>query len=290
MKRIPPLAGAAAAAAVAALLAGLLARAEPARLPQALDGGDLLSVLLGDAKKDLSGAMIRQADRYFHGGLSDLHDGHAERSEGGTALARAHGHGHDDDGDDDEHEHEHGHGAAHAAPDPWRWIDRGIRAPDVHRHLDDAHAVELLPWFWLAARADPHDIEAWTSAWYAATHMIRDDALALRIALEGRDRNPDSIAMATVVGRAFLAEGVRDAEKSTAAFRGAVALARARDALSEDDSMAFFDAVAQLASAAAERGDARDLEDLLAAARRIDPDHPTAAFVARSLRETTAAP
>ena len=60
--------------AVLALLVGLLARTAPARMPQALAGGDFLSVLLGDAKKDISGAMLREADSYFHGGVDmDCH-------------------------------------------------------------------------------------------------------------------------------------------------------------------------------------------------------------------------
>ena len=284
MKSTPPLCAAAAAAAL--LCAGLMARTEPVRRPQALAGGDILSVLLGDAKKDLSGAMVREADSYFHGGVADMHD----------LQHHHHEHGEDchceecrdeDEHEEDEHDHEE-HEAKR--PDPWRWINDGIRAPEVHRHLDGEHAVELMPWFWAAAQSDPHNVEAWSSAYFVASHMLKDDDLALRIAEEGRSLNPASIELAATLGQAWGAEGVRDAAKAEEQFRAAVDLAGAKEKLDDNEFVAFFDAVSHLADSARERKDAPALAALLEASRRVDPEHPTVLFVGRTLDELRASP
>lgn len=295
MNRLLPICGAAAAATAAALGAGLLARAEPARLPQAARGGDLLAVLLGDARKDLADAMVRKADSYFHGGVSDMHDLHHHHEHGEDETCeecQAAKNEHDEDGDDHD-EHESGHDEddheSHG-PDPWRWINAGIRAPEVHRHLDGERSVELMPWFWAAARADPHNVEAWGSAFHVALRMLKDEELALRIAEEGRRLNPSSIELADTLGQAYRAEAVRDDAKAEEAFRAAVELATGRKELDEGEYVAFFDAVSHLAESARERGDSPALSALLETARRVAPDHPTVLFVSRELNALRAAP
>ena len=280
MRRLPAICGAAGAAAAAALCAGLLARTDAARRPQGLEGGDLLAVLLGDARKDLAGAMVREADVYFHGGVSDIHDlhHHHEHGEGETCEECEKEHDHDEHEDEHEEDEHEPHG-----PDPWRWINAGIRAPEVHRHLDGERSVELMPWFWAAARADPHNVEAWGSAFHVALRMLKDEELALRIAEEGRRLNPSSIELADTLGLACRAEAVRDDAKAEESFRAAVELVRGREALNEGEYVAFFDAVSHLAESARERGDAPALAALLEAARRVAPDHPTVLFVSREL-------
>ena len=287
MRRLPAICGAAGAAAAAALCAGLLARADAARRPQGLEGGDLLAVLLGDARRDLAGAMVREADVYFHGGVSDIHDlhHHHEHGDGETCEECEKEHDHDEHEDEHEEDEHEPHG-----PDPWRWINAGIRAPEVHRHLDGERSVELMPWFWAAARADPHNVEAWGSAFHVALRMLKDEELALRIAEEGRRLNPSSIELADTLGQAYRAEAVRDDAKAEEAFRAAVELVRGREALNEGEYVAFFDAVSHLAESARERGDSPALSALLEAARRVAPDHPTVLFVSRELDALRAEP
>lgn len=264
-----------------ALCLGLVMRIAPARMPQALGGGDFLSVLLGDAKKDISDAMVHEADSYFHGGVDmdchHLHGGHHHDS--GTCCHHDHGHDHDADCDD------HHEGAF----DPWRWINVHVRAPEVDRHLSTKQAVEMMPWFWIAVKADPHNVEAWSTAWYTASHVMKDEALALRIAVEGQRLNPESLEMACVLGRAYRAEPTRDPEKSTALFRSVVNLARKMEQLSGDDQLAFFNAVGYLADSAKNRKDAKELKALLEVARHINPNHPTTIFIADSLNEIKSA-
>lgn len=259
--------------AVLAALTGLLARTDPVRMPQARAGDDFLSVLLGDAKKDISAAMMHEADSYFHGGVDmdchHLHDHHDHDHHGHYAEAER------------DHEPE--------SFDPWRWINVHVRAPEVDRHLSTKQAVEMMPWFWIAVKADPHNVEAWSTAWYTASHVMKDEALALRIAVEGQRLNPESLEMACVLGRAYRAEPTRDPEKSTALFRSVVNLARKMEQLSGDDQLAFFNAVGYLADSAKNRKDAKELKALLEVARHINPNHPTTIFIADSLNEIKSA-
>ena len=268
--------------AVLAALTGLLARTDPVRMPQAGAGDDFLSVLLGDAKKDISTAMLHEADSYFHGGVDmdchHLHDHDHEHACG--------------------HEHEQDHGHDPAAPerdsppvgfDPWRWINSHIRAPEIDRHLEGGKAVEMMPWFWVAIKADPHNVEAWSAAWYSAAHIMEDESLALQIALEGCRENPLSLELACNLGRAYRAETTRNQEKSEAQFRSVVDMARKREQLSDDDQFAFFNAVGYLANSAKSRKDAKELTALLEASRRINPNHPTTVFVSHALNEIQSA-
>ena len=263
--------------AVLALLVGLLARTAPARMPQALAGGDFLSVLLGDAKKDISGAMVREADSYFHGGVDmDCHHLHEHHDHD-----HAH-HNHDLEAHHDHHpEEEHDH--VETAFDPWRWINAHIRAPEIDRHLDGGKAVEMMPWFWVAIKSDPHNVEAWSTAWYTASHMMKDDALALRIAVEGQRLNPESLEMTCVLGRAYRAEATRDLEKSEEMFHKVLELARMKRELEDGDELPLCSALGYLADSAKHRNDRRELAVLLNAARRFAPNHPITCTIERLL-------
>ncbi len=243
----------------------------PVRMPQALVDGEFLSVLLGDAKKDISGAMVREADSYFHGGVDmDCHHlhGHQEHEEC-----------HEEDHVDERQNHES------ESFDPWRWINAHVRAPEIDRHLDGGKAVEMMPWFWVAIKADPHNVEAWSTAWYTALYMMKDEALALRIATEGWRLNPKSLELTCVLGRSYRADGTRDLEKSETMFRTAVKLAEKGKDLADNDYLAFFSAVGYLADSAKHRKDISALRQLLNAARQINSNHPTTRSISQTLKE-----
>ena len=260
-----------------AVLVGLLARIAPARMPQALDGGDFLSVLLGDAKKDISNTMVHEADSYFHGGVE---------------MDCPHGHDHHHDDLEHDHEPRPDHGDeenAERAFDPWRWINSHIRAPEIDRHLDGGKAVEMMPWFWVAVKADPHNVEAWSTAWYSALYVMRDQSLALRIASDGCRQNPASIELACNLGRTYLAGGTHDVEQAERMFRLVIEMAGKMEKLKDDDYTAFYCAAAILAKLAESRKDAKDLQALLEAARRVNPSHPTTISIANALNEVKSA-
>lgn len=190
--------GAGAGLVAAAALAFALARLPPARWPQAAAGGDVLSVAFGDARQMIAQALVHKADSYFHGGVD---------MDGGHTCELHHDHGEQDHRDEhgaqDHHDHDPGH--VHAVSrDPWRWINDHVRAPQVERHLAGARAVETIPILWASVRADPRNIDAWTTAWYIAARVMRDGELGARILEEGLRVNPDDPELLFTQARAAL--------------------------------------------------------------------------------------
>ena len=151
--------------------------------PQLVRGDDALAVAFGGARETISLAMVQKADSYFHGGI-DMDGGEEKVEKVGGGEGRG--------------------------GDWWAWIDSKIRAPQVHRHLDGGESVEMLPWLWAAVKSDPHNAEAWSVAWYAAKHIMKDSATAERVLAEAKAKNPDSIEIAFTEGRAFYDGGKGD--------------------------------------------------------------------------------
>ena len=174
-------------------------------LPQLVRGDDALSVAFGGAKETISLAMVQKADSYFHGGV-DM-DGHEN---GDSAILHS------------------SFFTLNSLPDPWAWIDSKIRAPQVHKHLDGGESVEMLPWLWAAVKSDPHNAEAWSVAWYTASHVMKDKALAAKVIAEAKAKNPDSIEIAFTEGRALYDGGKGDVAAAKRAFQRAVELANAK--------------------------------------------------------------
>ena len=189
-------------------------------LPQLVRGDDALSVAFGGAKETISLAMVHKADSYFHGGV-DM-DGHENVD---SAIL-------------------HSSFFTFHFPDPWAWIDSKIRAPQVHKHLDGGESVEMLPWLWAAVKSDPHNAEAWSVAWYTASHVMKDKALAAKVIAEAKAKNPDSIEIAFTEGRALYDGGKGDVSAAKRAFQRVVELADAKcggdtSKLSEREEEAF---------------------------------------------------
>ena len=196
----------------AACASGLFLVPAAAR-PQAATGEDALSVAFGDARRTISAALVHKADSYYHGGVEMDGGHHCDHD------------GHDHDGHDScGHDHD-GHPAAQpekpARPDPWRWINDRVRAPQVERHLEGRRAVEMIPLLWASVRADPKNIDAWTTAWYIAGRTMRDAALADKILDEGLRQNPDEPELLFTRAR-----GVLSAKGDRAVARGLMQKAR----------------------------------------------------------------
>ena len=253
-----------------------LAGQPAANLPQALSGGDFLSVLLGDAKAEISSAFVHEADSYFHGGIDmECHE------------LKGHGHEHGEVAHDhDAHDHGTcGHGAdchcghvdeplAERGFDPWHWINSNIRAPEIERHLEGEKAVEMMPWFWAAVKADPHNEEAWSTAWYVASHMMKDKHLALKIAEEGWRLNPSSMEIACAVGRSCRDKETFDAERSERMFARALDMGFEKKEMTDKEQFSFVEALSYLADGAQKRKDGNALARLLEKAAVKTPGHP----------------
>ena len=204
-------------------------------LPQQAADGDVLSVAFSDAREELASALVHRADSYFHGGIDfDCHAAH------GHAHGHAHEHG--------EHDHDHddidGHEQDGGWFDLWEWIDSHVRAPGVHRHLEGAETMELMPWLWAGVRADPRNIANWTTAWYVASHMAKDQALAREILAEARRAKPESMELAFTAGCEAYDGGRGDAAAAETLFLEAKALGERScggdlSRLSEHDSQIY---------------------------------------------------
>ncbi|GEM_PF-2386943 len=82
--------------------------------------------------------------------------------------------------------------------------DAAHDAPDVHlTHRDEA---QLLPLFWLTAKADPHNIQNWSvgSYWLA---RVGNAPAAVSFLEQGLQYNPDSAALALDMGVLLFSTG-----------------------------------------------------------------------------------
>ncbi|MBP6963319.1 MAG: hypothetical protein KBC96_02825 [Armatimonadetes bacterium] len=112
--------------------------------------GDILVRLFGGTAEIASRSALDQADLYLHKGA-----GH---------LCEDHGH----DGDQQR---------SHSLP--MQGLVRrlhGQTAPRDHSHVVGSDEKELLPWFVIAARLDPRNVEAWRTGayWYYRTGQVRE--------------------------------------------------------------------------------------------------------------------
>ena len=268
MKRLIPIG----LVAVLSLFAWWLAATPPGGLPQVASGGDFLSVLLGDAKADLSQAMIHEADSYFHGGVDmECHALHGHEHENHSPDHEAHEHGKDCPCGHCGHGNEAHEGAGF---DPWGWINAHIRAPEIERHLEGDRTIEMMPWFWMAVKSDPHNVEAWSTAWYVASRMMKDDLLAFKIAEEGWRLNPKSIEMACVMGRTYRAKGTLDLVKSEDLFEEALKIGKEKDKMTDAETSFFCEALGYLSEYASKRKDKTMLQRLLGEANALGLKHP----------------
>lgn len=259
-------------AAAAAL--GLFLGARPAEaMPWKAARRDVLSVFFGDARLALSQAMAHKADSYFHGGVDiDWHE------------HECHHHGRPgEDADGDEAARDRAAEEASEAASgggPWVWIDARIHAQQ-HRHLEGSQARELLPWYWAACRADPHNVAAYQSTAYVLTAMLHSPTNALGVLDEGIRLNPGTPELEFDKGQLLDAE-LKDRASAEAAFRQTVAKAAAAD--SDDNRRLRVRALFYLALYARDRGDAAAVRRCYAEARALLPNHISTVSIGRMVK------
>ena len=255
---------------LAALLAMAMSRLGSAKTPQLAVGGDALSVAFADAKTTISAAMVHKADSYFHGGIDmECPDRH-ECKQGD--CHHEHGHG-EDAHHDDEHER------TTSLHDPWGWINRHVRAPEKHIHLEGQQSVELMPWLWAAVRADAHNGDAWTTAFYVANNALKDTALARRILDEAKAKNPDSLEVAWTEARFVHDGGKGDATRAERLLEAARSLGKQKcggrlSELSAKDAELYCYILDRLSEIKCKRGERTSLTELVEEARTTGADTP----------------
>ena len=139
----------------------------------------------------------------------------------------------------------------------------------------------MMPWFWAAVKADPHNEEAWSTAWYVASHMMKDKHLALKIAEEGWRLNPSSMEIACAVGRSCRDKETFDAERSERMFARALDMGFEKKEMTDKEQFSFVEALSYLADGAQKRKDRNALARLLEKATGKVPGHP----IAQSIRQ-----
>ena len=132
----------------------------------------------------------------------------------------------------------------------------------------------MMPWFWMAVKSDPHNVEAWSTAWYVAAHLMKDDILALRIAEQGWRQNPESIELACMMGRTYRARRVADPQKSEAMFEEVLKIGKKKRKMTDDEVFSFCEALGYLSEYAAKRNDRAMLYRLLGEAKDLELTHP----------------
>ena len=259
------------------LLAVTLGRGVPllfsAGLPQ-VPGEDVLQLILGDARQELSAVMLEKAEEYFHGGQRDVD------CEYGLESCEAHDH----EAHDHEGEHAEKPGSEAKPHDVWAWIDRHIHAQE-HRHLEGDQTVELLPWIWAACRASPQNVQAFQTGSYVLAKMARRPEEGVRLLEEGVRANPNDAGLAFSLGELWLIT-LKDAERAEPWFISAYEKCRPADGPEgEAAQLLKVRTLFYLGYLAKRRGDVARVRACLAEAEALSPGHASVRDLRRLLEK-----
>lgn len=254
---------------------------------QRAEAGGALAVAFADARNLLARSLLMKADEYFHGGLN--------RRNVKLLCKDKPGHDHDGHGHDEHGEGCHCHdceardGSTAGRFDPWAWIANGIDAPTQHRHLEQQETAEMLPLIWAAARADPGNEEAWSTAWFVLHYYIGRKDQALKVLDEALERNPQSVEMRFLHGESAWDVGRGDraeAEKWFSAARDTAFAKCGGDVakLSEADAHHCRLSLTMLTGIARDRDDLPALERLKTDAARMGEDKFSYTGVTNAIR------
>jgi tetratricopeptide (TPR) repeat protein len=251
--------GLAAVVFLAVALGRLLRCFSPESLPQ-MPGDDVLALVLGDARQQVSLLLLDKVDEYFHGGVRGVD----------CPMGV--------EGAEHEHEHEHGHakeGVAEppaAAFDPWAWLDARVHVQE-DRHLADEDSSELLPWVWAACRTSPNNIQAFQVGAYVLTRMAGRTEEGLRLLEEGVRKNPACAELEFSLGEMWL-NRKHDPERAEACFISALAKVRpAEGAPGEEAKILKLRTLFYLGYLAKKRGDLERVRGFLREAEALHPEH-----------------
>lgn len=170
-------------------LSGFVNRLGPDSLPQ-IPCDSVLTLVLGDARQQLSHVLYDKVEEYFHGGVRNIVCEH------GLACS---GEDHDHEG----HDHEREAGLARSLMDPWAWINGRVHVQE-HTHLKNDTAVEMLPWIWASCRASPKNIQAFVVGSYVLAQMVGRPEEGKRLLEEGIGKNPQCSELDFSLGELLL--------------------------------------------------------------------------------------
>ena len=213
------------------------------------NSGNLLNIVMGDARRMFADHFFTKADVYFHSGYypSIFDQGRTNEvhiaEQAGTDVAAGHeGHDHSEPGHQhdascqhdhapaaaSEPEHVHGAGCQHEPHEheylkpPRDWIEAFGRNffNTKHTELTGAGAHEILPWLRVAAELDPQRVETYTVAAFWLRGEMKRPQDAEAFLRDGQRANPDSAEILLELGQLY-----RDNYKDVARARNLLALA-----------------------------------------------------------------
>lgn len=194
---------------LACALGRTLTRVRPECLPQ-VAGENVLALVLGDARQQLSVALFDKVEEYFHGGV--------------RCEACDHGLGHAQDEDEHEHgrerEREAGTAPSGGIWDPWARLNSRVHV-QAHRHLEGNDAVELLPWIWASCRASPKNTQAFVAGSYVLGRMLGRAEEGATLLREGIANNPECAELDFSLGELYM-NRLHDAARAEPCFRETV--------------------------------------------------------------------
>jgi len=248
------------------------------RLPQAR-GEDVVSLILGDARLELSRALGEKAEEYFHGGVRNVNC---------TIHSDAGGHGHEEHGAEARGEKAgdaqdgHHHGEEARAPgnvpagDVWQWIDGQVHV-QAHRELEGMQMVEVLPWFWAACRLSAKNTQAYESSAYVLAYELGKPEEGVRLLEDGIRKDPAKPELDFFLGEIYFSK-LRDMRRAEACFVSAreKCLVVQRDAARAEELLRLrLRAVFYLGYFAKQRGDLDRVRLYLNEAESLAPQHNT---------------
>ena len=149
--------------------------------------------------------------------------------------------------------------------------------------------MEMMPWFWASVKADPHNIDAWTAAWYTADAMLGDKALARRILDEAKAKNPESLEIAWTEARFVYQGGRGDVEAAERLFEAARGMGKRKcggrlSDLARHEAEAFCYILDYLSKIYEGRGAKAAIRQLVEEARATGADTPVIGWMESRMR------
>lgn len=175
-------------------LATLLQPLQVDRDRNAAQNGNVMALVLGDARKMFARQMFAKADAYFHRGNYPSIFDQAPRVEENHMSGEAHNH--DEHGDED-------HDGAPAPTHDWIQSFGRHFYPTVHVHLQEGEEREMLPWLRVSAELDPHSIETYAVTAYWLRDRLNKVDEAEQFLRDGLRANPNSPDLLYELGRLF---------------------------------------------------------------------------------------
>ena len=226
-------------------------------LPQ-IPCDSVLTLVLGDARLQVSQVLYGKVEEYFHGGVR------------GSVGVESFGGGNEARGQDNEV----GTKPApdRAAIDPWTWLNGQVHAQE-HAHLKGDRTVELLPWIWASCRTSPKNVQAFLSGSYVLSSMMGRPEEAVHLLEEGIRSNPQCAELESSLGEVLL-NRLHDPVRAEPRFVAALQKNVLAEGKAGEEARALrMQILFYLGYLAKNKGDAERLRAYVNEAERVDAGH-----------------